>query len=308
MIDEVHNQSSIQCNIQYNIQYNVEPRDNYYVVHFSAMASPCEFLIDTSDENLVETLADLGVREVKRIEQKFSRYVNNNLCYNINNANGEIVGIDDECYKLLSYADTCFDLSDGMFDLTSGVLRKAWTFDGSDRIPTQKSIDAVLPFIGWTKVSFDQSTIQMNPGMEIDFGGVGKEYAVSLVAEQFRHHFPTVSCLINLGGDIQITRARNDHQCWYVGIENSVQAIALKEGALATSGDAKRYLLKNGKRYSHILNPKTGWPILNGPASITVYSPLCVQAGSLATLALLHGIHAEDFLKEQDVQYWCTHS
>ena len=147
----------------------------------------------------------------------------------------------------------------------------------------------------------------MQPGMEIDFGGVGKEYAVSLIAEQFRHRIPNLSCLINLGGDIQITCPREDHQCWNVGIENSAQAIALKEGALATSGDAKRYLLKNGKRYSHILNPKTGWPVPNGPASVTVHSPLCVQAGSLATLALLQGKHAEEFLKEQDVQYWCTH-
>lgn len=287
--------------------YTVERRDDYYVVQFSAMASPCEFLIESSDAALVETLAKMGVDEVTRIEHKFSRYVKDNLCYKINNANGEKIEIDDEYFKLLSYANTCYELSDGMFDITSGVLRRVWKFDGSDHIPTQKSIDAVMPLIGWHHVVFDQQSIQMLPDMEIDFGGIGKEYAVSVVAEKFRYHAPEVSALINLGGDIQITHARLDHQCWNVGIENSEQAIALTEGALATSGDANRYLLKNGKRYSHILNPKTGWPVPNAPASVTVYSPLCVQAGSLATLSLLQGRQAEAFLKEQDVQYWCTH-
>jgi len=81
--------------------------------------------------------------------------------------------------------------------------------------------------------------------------------------------------------------------------------IRLKTGALATSGDSRRYLLKNGKRYGHILNPLTGWPIEDAPRSITVAADTCTQAGMLATLAMLCGAEAEVFLERQDTQYWC---
>ncbi len=195
-----------------------------------------------------------------------------------------------------------------MFDLTSGVLRRAWRFDCSDNVPHQRQIDALLPLVGWQKVVFDKNTIQMKTGMEIDFGGIGKEYAVSAVNDMFRTLAPDLSVLVNLGGDIQITTPRKAGQPWHVGIENHSHVIPIFHGALATSGDAKRYLLKDGRRYSHILNPKTGWPIANAPSSITTHAPLCVQAGCLATLGLLNGKEAELFLNNQEVKYWCTHT
>lgn len=280
--------------------------DSFIAANFQAMASPCEFLFDTLDETLAQSLAQKGLKEVKRIERKFSRYVKDNLCSAINTADGETVTIDDECYRLLEFANTCYELSDGMFDLTSGVLRRAWTFDCSDRIPHQRKIDALLPLVGWENIRYDTHTIQMKPGMEIDFGGIGKEYAVSAISTIFKVGAPELSVLINLGGDIQITSPRKMEQPWHVGIENHEHVIPIIRGALATSGDAKRYLLKNGKRYSHILNPKTGWPVANAPSSITTHAPLCIQAGCLATLALLNGKNAESFLKSQDVKYWCS--
>lgn len=286
--------------------FELSCHESYFAASFRAMASPCEFLIDTLDESLAESLSAKGVAEVKRIEHKFSRYVKDNLCFAINTANGAPTPIDAECYRLLAFAQTCFDLSEGMFDLTSGILRRAWTFDCSDRIASQHQIDAVLPLVGWEKVGFNERSIHMSAGMEIDFGGIGKEYAVSAVADMCRTFAPDVSVLVNLGGDIQVTKPRKMSRPWHVGIENHEHVIPIIQGALATSGDAKRYLLKNGKRYSHILNPKTGWPISNAPSSVTTYAPLCIQAGSLATLALLKGKHAERFLKSQDVKYWCT--
>ena len=80
--------------------------------------------------------------------------------------------------------------------------------------------------------------------------------------------------------------------------------VSLKTGALATSGDAKRYIINNGLRYGHILNAKTGWPIVNAPRSITVAAPQCIQAGILATLALLKEENAEHFLTQQAIKYW----
>lgn len=295
---------------------NVKPfilnqKNGLFNVTFSAMASPCEFLIDTTDKGLALAIAEAGVAEVKRIEHKFSRYVLGNVCHSINNANGQPVEIDNECYRLLSFGQSCFDLSSGLFDLTSGVLRRVWKFDGSDRLPTQQQIDSVLPFVGWQHVQMSEQHIQMKAGMEIDFGGIGKEYAVSRVADLCKKMASHVSVLINLGGDIQITIPREHRQPWSVGIEDSHNAageskiISIVEGALATSGDAKRFLLKHGLRYSHILNPKTGWSIMHAPSSITTLAPLCIQAGCLATIALLQGRDAESFLNEQGVQYWC---
>ena len=270
------------------------------------MASPCQLLIETQDETLARHLAQIAIDEVARIERKFSRYRNDNLCHAINNANGQRIPIDEECHRLLTFADTCFDLSEGMFDLSSGVLRRVWRFDCSDNIPTQEQIEQVLPLIGWNKITFDQDVIQLQAGMEIDFGGIGKEYAVSAVSALCQQQAPETSVLINLGGDIQITRARKSEAPWYVGIENHDKIIPIVRGALATSGDAKRYVQKGKVRYSHILNPKTGWPVSGAPSSVTTHASLCIQAGCLATIALLHGRHAEQFLQEQDVDYWCT--
>jgi thiamine biosynthesis lipoprotein len=167
-----------------------------------------------------------------------------------------------------------------------------------------------MPFIGWGKVKYDQSSITVAKGMELDFGGMGKEYAVDCVAKLCAEHASTTSVVVNFGGDIQVNRARHNKQPWYIGIESPDDAEATKvlkiiSGGLATSGDARRYLLKNGKRYSHILNPETGYPVKNAASSVTIAAPHCIQAGLLATMALLKGPNAEVFLEPQDVKFWC---
>ena len=86
----------------------------------------------------------------------------------------------------------------------------------------------------------------------------------------------------------------------------AMAAITLRQGALATSGDARRSIMIEGKRYGHILNPQTGWPVPDAPRSITVLSSTCVQAGTLATIAMLQGEGAEDFLEQAETQSWCV--
>jgi thiamine biosynthesis lipoprotein len=258
--------------------------------------------------------------EAFRIEQKFSRYRDNNIVSAINQAQGQSVVIDDETFQLLTFANTCFDISDGMFDITSGVLRRAWKFDGSDNVPNEETINQLLAFIGWDRVNFDQQQITMPAGFEIDLGGIGKEYAVDCVAKLCTTLAPTVSVLVNFGGDIQVTQQKKEGKYWLVGIEMPAQDVSqtknartryntvmvkIARGGLATSGDANRYLLHNGIRYSHVLNPQLGKPIMDGPRSVTIASDYCVQAGLMATLALLQGKHAEQFLIEQDISYWC---
>ncbi|WP_339725420.1 FAD:protein FMN transferase [uncultured Paraglaciecola sp.] len=275
------------------------------------MASPCEVLIETQDSVLATHLTSVAHSETKRIEQKFSRYLSNNPMANINHSDGKPVVIDDEIFRLLEFANSCFQLSEGLFDITSGVLRQAWKFDGTGNVPTPEAVKVLMPNIGWQKVKYDQSSIILAKGMELDFGGIGKEYAVDCVAKLCAEYATTTSVVVNFGGDIQVTRPRQNKQPWHIGIESpddnngSTKILKIVSGGLATSGDARRYLLKEGKRYSHILNPETGYPIENAARSVTVAAPYCIQAGLLATLALLQGANAEAFLQQQGIKFWC---
>ena len=288
--------------------YKLAQRDSNWLGSFTAMASPCDVIIEGGDQRQAEKLVIATSEEAWRIEHKFSRYRDDSVTQRINTAAGAAIEVDQETARLLDFADVLYRLSDGLFDVTSGVLRRAWRFDQSDNIPTQTQIDALLPIIGWDRVSWNQKQLQLEPNMEIDFGGIGKEYAVDRCAQLVRG-LSDASVLINFGGDLAITRPRKDRDPWTIGRLSSertapVGVIQLKQGALATSGDAHRYLLKDGKRYGHVLNPKTGWPIEDPPHTVSVAAPTCVEAGMLSTLALLQGKRAEEFLKAQQVPYW----
>lgn len=286
---------------------------DYCFARFRAMASPCELLFDTDNTELATKLGQIAQQEAIRIENKFSRYRTDNIVHTINASNGQPVEVDEETANLLDYAQQCYQLSEGLFDITSGILRRAWKFDGSDNIPEQQQINDMLVHIGWQKLSWQRPIITLQADMEIDLGGIGKEYAVDKVVKMLVEE-TDMSCLVNFGGDICVTGPRRSGSPWTIGIEDPVKRalenskspyLQLSKGAIATSGDANRYLVKDGIRYSHILNPKTGWAVTDAPGSVTVAANTCTEAGILSTLALLHGANAEQFLKMQDVKYWC---
>jgi thiamine biosynthesis lipoprotein len=275
------------------------------------MASPCEIVVDDPDSRTTRPLLELAAQEAWRIEAKFSRYRNDGVVHRINHAGGRPVDVDDETARLLDFAAECYELSDGMFDITSGVLRRAWRFDGSDRLPAAEQIAACLPFVGWDKVRWTPPTFTLPEGMEIDLGGIGKEYAVDRTLELLTRD-TDAPLLVNFGGDLAVSGPRRGDLPWRVGVEsldraaaNTARDLELSRGALATSGDAKRFLWKDGVRYPHVLNPKTGWPVLGAPRSVTVLAGACTEAGLLATLALLQGENAEAFLAAQGARHWC---
>jgi thiamine biosynthesis lipoprotein len=284
-------------------------RDACWHIRFDAMASTCEVLVDTDDEQLVQRLAQLVSRETWRIEEKFSRYRQDNIVDKINHCEGGIVQVDDETAELIDFAAQCYTLSGGMFDVTSGILRRVWRFDGSSLLADPADVEALLPHIGWEKVRWLRPVISLPYGMELDFGGIGKEYAVDKVWQLVTDH-TDAPVLINFGGDLRVTGPRRDGSPWQVGLESTAQSAAtngileLSTGALATSGDSKRFLLKDGVRYSHILNPMTGWPITDAPHSVTVAAPTCIEAGMMATFASLQGEYAEQFLDAMGAPYW----
>jgi len=283
---------------------------NYWRCSFTAMGGPCEILIDNDDENLINAVCKAAYEETQRIEHKYSRYREDSELSRINRSHGRPVGVDAETALLLDYADQCYRLSEGKFDISSGVLRRLWRFDGSDRLPDGAAVTAMLRHVGWDKIQWNTPFLIMPPDMELDFGGIGKEYAVDRCA-QLCSQAGDVKVLINYGGDIYISGPRHGDRPWIVGIDNPhadgnyAGALQLRQGAVATSGDARRFLLKDGIRYSHILDPRTGWPVRDAPSSVTVVAQSCVEAGMLATFAMLQGAQAENFLRENQAAYKC---
>ena len=205
--------------------------------------------------------------EVARLERRYSRYREDSLVSEINRAagSGRPVAIDPETAGLLNYADTLWRESGGLFDLTSGVLRRAWDFR-TGRPPEQEQLDRLLPLVDWQSVTWDESQVALpRAGMELDFGGCVKEYACDSAAAVLRRH-GIRHALVDLAGDMAAVGPRADGTLWRVGIrrpgerDSAIATIELGAGGLASSGDYERCLEIDGIRYGHILNPHTGWP------------------------------------------------
>jgi FAD:protein FMN transferase len=282
--------------------------ENLLAVRFTAMASPCEVLVPLMSERAALAIGTIAAQEAWRVEKKYSRYRDDSVTAWIHENRGTAIEVDPETASLMDFAGQCYDLSEGLFDITSGVLRRAWTFDGSDRIPEAAAIERLLPRVGFDKLQWRSPRLSLPPGMELDFGGIGKEYAVDRAYELLAARDWT-PFLINFGGDLRANRPPS-HGPWQVGIERpdtdreATMLLDLEYGALATSGDSRRYLLKDGIRYGHILNPLTGWPAPKSPRSITVAASSCTEAGLLSTVAMLQGAGAQAYLDEQGVRYW----
>jgi FAD:protein FMN transferase len=279
-----------------------------FTASFNAMASPCEVLVYTKERAEALQVGELAAREAWRVEHKYSRYRDDSVVAWIHRSRGQVSELDPETASLMDFAQQCFEMSGGAFDITSGILRRAWKFDGSDRVPDPALVEQLRPLIGFGKLRWRAPDLLVPPDMELDFGGIGKEYAVDraydLLAAQCTQPF-----LVNFGGDLRANK-RPPHGAWQVGIERpdtdrlAAMLLELEHGALATSGDSRRFLLKDGIRYGHILDPRTGWPVADAPRSVTVAASSCTEAGLLATLAMLEGAGARTFLESQGVRHW----
>jgi len=217
--------------------------DGAWLGRFDAMASPCEVLIalPKAQQQLARRLATVAAHEVWRIEQRYSRYRQDNLFTALHAQPDQAQRVDAETARLLNFADQAWRLSDGRFDLTSGLLRQVWKFDGSDRLPETQAVEALLIRIGWHNVAWQSDPadkqgniaggwLTLPAGMELDFGGIGKEYAADRALGK---------CL---------------------------QALPV--------------------------------------AWTSVAAPSCIQSGLVASLAMLSGAGARDFLAETGLPYW----
>jgi len=274
------------------------------------MASTCEVQVVAASRAAARLALGAAIAEVGRIEAKYSRYRHDSVASFINrSAGGQAVEVDAETAGLLEFGASCHARSAGRFDLTSGVLRRVWTFRPGAKPPSDAEIRKVLDLVGWDKVEWQRPRLRLpRAGMELDFGGIGKEYAADRAAAVCIEH-GTRGGIVNLGGDVRVIGPQPSGAPWRFGVahpresERVLAGIVLSQGAIATSGDGERYFEFEGTRYCHILDALTGRPVHGGPRSVSVVAPVCIVAGGLSTLAMLMEAQAEPFLEEQAVPY-----
>lgn len=278
---------------------------------FNAMGSPCEIKLYADSKARARHIAKRVIDEVNRLEAKYSRYRQESYLSRINQVaeTGGSIELDQETAGLMDYVATCWQQSDGLFDVTSGILRKAWVFKDQS-LPEPQAIESLLRYVGWQRLVWANPILSFpEVGLELDLGGAVKEYAVDRVSSLcwdagIRHG------LINLGGDIKVIGPHPDGAPWAIGIrhprdpERIARTVYLKRGAMASSGDYERCLVIDGRRFGHVLNPKTGWPV-SCLASVSVVAEFCVVAGSASTIAMLMEDRGPDWLRSMGVtHYW----
>ena len=259
------------------------------------MGGPARVVIANTAEREPAELEALCVEVeqlVASLEQRYSRYREDSLVSLINRRAGsrQRTKIDPETLALLELAKTLWEATDGLFDITSGPLRRAWDFQSGAPVRPER-IEAARSLIGWEHLEWDGPYLRLPmKGMELDFGGIVKEYAVDCAVKRLRDA-GVLSGMVDLAGDIAVIGNQPDGSPWQISIrdpfdEGSVCAVNLTDAAIATSGSYERRIAYQGKDYGHLLDPETGWPA-PGPASVTVIDVHCLTAGAVATTACL---------------------
>ena len=284
---------------------------DYYRFSFPIMGCPSSFQFYAPSVEKANEVQESLLNLLTYYDQYYTNYSAKSFTAEINRQAGSSKGIlvDEETAILLDYAQACYQLSDGLFDITSGPLHRIWPFDAkTPSIPTPAQIAEVLKCVGWDKLIWEKPRLILPlPYMNLDFGGVVKEYAVDAGATLCRN-MGIEHGVLELGGDLRAIGPHWDGRPWQVGIEapqdrtKEIAIFPLVEGAVATSGSYARSMVIDGVRYCHILNPKTGYPV-QGVTSVSVQADLCLVAGSLTTISFLKGHKGLPWIQDQNVPF-----
>ena len=273
------------------------------------MGCPCELRFHAGAKRVFARAAERSLREIRRFEKKFSRYLPDSMTSTINRAAGKSpVTIDAETAAILEYAAVCHEQSNELFDMTSGVFHRVWHRQRTT-LPRADELDDCLALVGWDKVEFSEVQVYLpQEGMELDFGGVVKEYAADAAA-MIARQAGVLHGLVNLGGDICLVGPQPGGGPWPIGIvhplhtRSAIATVPLPDGALTTSGGYERFVEIDGRRYSHLIDPRTGWPV-ESLLSVSVAAEQAIVAGSIASIALLKGpTHGLEWLESCGAPY-----
>ncbi len=266
---------------------------------FQALGTTCEVQYAAADAGQAMRFETAAVGWVQAFEAKYSRFRPDSLVSRINAAAGvDWVPVDAEMEQMLQLCETLHFMTHGVLDATALPLLRLWNYKAERPVlPTLQQIMDARKLVGWSKVQRAPGRVFLPlPGMALDFGGFGKEYAVDLVAQLALDHGIT-NALVDFGHDLRALGAPPGRPAWHIGLEDpahpgsSSMSVALQGSkGIASSGDYLRCFTIAGKRYGHIVDPRTGWPVANGCLQATVIAGSCLQAGVLSTSAFVLGV------------------
>lgn len=266
-------------------------------LRLSAMGSPCAVgYVDTVGIDREGFEADiLGL--VTGFERRYSRYRPESVISRINDqAAGEWVAIDPETEGIFALIDEAFRVTCGVFDPTALPLLRLWDHQKRHRrLPDATEIERARRLVGWDRIERRRGEIRLpQRGMGIDIGGIGKEYAVDRVVElSLTRGIDAV--IVDFGQDVRVHGAPPEKGSWRIGLENPFKpgvcwaGLAMREGAVASSGSYYRNFVLDGRLFGHIIDPRTGYPVENDCRAVTVIAPTCSLAGVLSTTAFILG-------------------
>lgn len=265
------------------------------------MGSGFDITVVAKDSVTANEHIDTAIAEITRIEKLISSWDKNSQTSEINrNAGITPVKVDPELFGLINNALGISKLTDGAFDISYASMDRIWKFDGSMKVmPSEEEIAASVSKVGFQHIVLDKekSTIFLKfEGMKIGFGAIGKGYAADR-AKSLLIKKGVSSGIINASGDMNTWGKQPNGSEWKVAITNPLDKnkvfalLPITNGAVVTSGNYEKYVNFNGKRYSHIIDPRTGYPS-SGIISVTVFAPKAELADALATSVFVMGIEA----------------
>jgi thiamine biosynthesis lipoprotein len=275
-------------------------KENHHIRIEKLMGNRFEFCVVDSDEEFAQNSLQKAVDEVSRIENLFTTFKQNSQTNLINkNAGTKPVKVDNEVFDLISRSIKISELTQGAFDITYGGLDKSlWNFDTSmKRLPTKSTAMKMVGKIDYRKVELNpalKTVFLKESGMRIGFGGIGKGYAADM-AKRLLIDLGVKSGFVNASGDLVTWGRQSDGTSWTIGLSNpdnqndTIGTLNINDMAISTSGDYEKYVIIDGKRYSHTINPKTGLPV-HGIKSVSVISTNAELADAMTTPIMVMGV------------------
>jgi FAD:protein FMN transferase len=237
-----------------------------------------------------------------------STYDSNSIISKVNS--NQDIELNYDFIKIFNKSIEVSDSTNGCFDITVGDLVKRWGFGfKTQNIPTKNQVDSLLKFIGYKNLSISENRlIKKYPETNIDFNAIAQGYTVDLVAEYLSHN-GCRNFIVEIGGEVRANGLKYGNKPWVVGIEkpapndSSERAIQLKlplnNQAISTSGNYRKYFIKDGIKFSHTIDPKTGYPVHHSLLSVSIIADDCTTADAYCTAFMVMGIEkSKEFIKK----------
>ena len=269
-----------------------------YKKSFKAMGCGFEATVVANDAQQADTFLDAAINNIRRIEALISSWDENSQTGNINRSAGiEPVQVDVELFNLIKRSIAISKLTDGAFNITYASMDKVWKFDGSvTQLPDSNTVKESVRKVGYQNIQLSEdnrSVFLPEKGMKIGFGAIGKGYAADHTMNLLKS-LGVTSGIINASGDLRTWGQQPNGEPWQIGVKNPLNKnkvfvlLPLVNQALVTSGNYEKFITIDGKRYAHIIDPRTGYPT-SGLTSVTIIASSAELADALATSVFVMG-------------------